>query len=63
LAKKEQKAFLCSTLMKSYAFVVLLLPSCTDGTLLCVCVSFCLIVVVAAVAADCGNLCAHFIKK
>lgn len=30
LAKNErlQKAFLCSTLMKSYAFVVMLLPSC-----------------------------------
>ena len=26
--KKLQKAFLCSTLMKSYAFVIMLLPSC-----------------------------------
>lgn len=25
--KEQQKAFLCSTLMKSYAFVVMLLPS------------------------------------
>lgn len=30
LAKKKlQKAFLCSTLMKSYAFVIMLLPSCS----------------------------------
>lgn len=26
--ERLQKAFLCSTLMKSYAFVVMLLPSC-----------------------------------